>query len=239
MVTANRPTGAVTPEEMRLEEMPIEQRMRLQQLQWFVNREVEARKVWNVYFTPSDRDKFNDGFGGAFGRLGTVGMWGTVKGVSYLQALVDVARTLGFSTPSELDCFAYRLGFADPNCEDGLLLTAKRNELVVVLGVTPRIFWLGRELTIDWAKKGASLEYFLKLCRATKEGGVLTNADFDNNEAGNALPNRKMRLVRTTGFPGDLANRIKVLRCEGHTLNIERARLQILELRREPRFVIR
>jgi len=241
MLTANMPlpTGTATPEETRLEELPIEERMRLHQVQWSVNREGEARKVWDVYFTPSDREWFADGFNGAYERLGTVGMWATVKGVSYLQALVDVARTLGISTKSDLDHFAYRLGFADPNGEDGLMLTAVRKELVVVVDVTPRIFWLGRELLIDWAGNGASFDYFLKLCRAAKQGVLLTNADFDNNDAGNALTNRKCRLLQTVGFPADLGRLIMVRRIEGHTLNIERVRLQIIEVRHEPRFVVR
>lgn len=55
-----------------------------------------ARRLWDRVLSPEERERLGGDLQQCYSRLGTVGMWTELRGVSPERAVVDVARELGF-----------------------------------------------------------------------------------------------------------------------------------------------
>jgi hypothetical protein len=71
----------------------IEQELREQGQR--VNLLASAERLWHDVLTAEDREKLGNNFVECYGRLRTIGMWMTLRGVSRDRAIVDLAYLIG------------------------------------------------------------------------------------------------------------------------------------------------
>jgi hypothetical protein len=57
---------------------------------------VSAERLWKRVLNQQERQRLGDNLAQAYARLGTVGIWIELRGVSPARAVVDLARVLGF-----------------------------------------------------------------------------------------------------------------------------------------------
>jgi hypothetical protein len=75
-----------------------------------VKAAVTAARLWERILNDRDRQKLDGDLKQSFGRLGTVGMWMKLRGVSQRRAIVEVAQTLGFLDPPTYQWLSRAIG---------------------------------------------------------------------------------------------------------------------------------
>ena len=148
--------------------------------------------------------------------------------------MIEVARALNFLDDRTERRLLRETGESSDDPDEALQLALQRADLVVVS--SPRaIYWLGREIPIDWTRRTALWDYFLTLCEQAKAGLPVDASDFGEHRDPNDHRKQKSRLSRHDSFPIDLAAKIVSGRGGQQILEIEPQRICILERVRSDR----
>jgi hypothetical protein len=217
-----------------IEELPDRVREELQ-INWLrVQSVASATRLWERCFTSEEQRRLGGDLEQAFRQGGAVGMWRRLHGCSLVRATIEVAHALNFLDDGSKRWLLRQSGEFSDDPDEAIQLALRRADLVVV--ASPRsIYWLGREIPIDWTRRTALWDYFLTLCEQAKAGLPVDASDFGEHRDQNDHRKQKSRLSRHEFFPIDLAARIVSGRGGQQVLEIEPQRICILERIRSDR----
>jgi hypothetical protein len=159
---------------------------------------------------------------------GTAGMWMHLRGVSHVQAVLDVAVGLGFANSSTREWLLRE--FHDLYDSQKALKEAIARIPLLLVESPSNAYWKGKSIDIDWERNRALWSFFWKLCSKSKRSQWCRESDFGDDLSRTALSTRKDRLVNHDEFPSDLGLLIESKPNMGYRLDPNRIAPQDIRL---------
>lgn len=138
-----------------------------------IGSKVAALRLWERVLTDDERQRLGGDVAVAWCRLGTVGMWQRLRGVSPARAVADGALALGLLDEPSHRWLLREAGEVHDDAEAAIQQAVASGALVLV--ERPRsAYWDCEAVAVDWDRHGALWDYFWELCRHAKAGGPST-----------------------------------------------------------------
>lgn len=176
-----------------------------------------ASYLWTVCMTDDERqDAVKDSpdaakdspdagrnFRAAFGRIGPVGLWMRLLGVSKPRAIVECAKRAGILKEVEYQWLLRETGVTHRTVEKAIQHAIDSGGLVLV-EKEREVHWRGQQIPIDWRARPALWEFFFEICLSAKHGRSVDYMTFNKDVSPSYAAKTKFQLVSLEGFPLDL-----------------------------------
>lgn len=196
-----------------------------------VKGKIASVRLWDRVLTAEDRQRLGKDLDAAYLRhRGAVGMWVFLHGVSVPRAVVAVAVRIGFLDVGTGQALLRALGEVSDDPE-GTVDSAVAAGGLVLVEMPRQAFWGGELVEVDWARHTGSWELLWTLARVSKSGGVVDAETLQERHVTDPgfMRKRKCRLVKTDGFPTDLACLVVSVGRGTYRLNLPSSRIRVFE----------
>ena len=184
-----------------------------------VKMRVSAKLLWDKVLSDRERRLLGGDFSSSFEKIGTVGMWKELRGVSEEKAILDIALNLNLMDPPTFRWLSRELGeHEDP---EERLEFAIAHSLLVLVERPREAYWKNERIEIDWVGRPAMWDFFWELCRHAKKRQAIDQLTFGSSRNNQYVAKQKSRLLSLTGFPADLGDLIRPVGRGAQTLQIE------------------
>ncbi len=183
-----------------------------------------AKIMWREVFSETERRQLGNDLPQAATRLGTVGMWLSVRPVARERAICDAALAMSFISARTHRWLLDEFEVSEDNPEAMAEMAADRYR--IVLTGTPRgLWWHGEHVEIDWHQYPQGWSFLWELCHEGQNGDSVDSSHF---EVGVSLKDMKYNLVHIADFPETLAASIKSGRDFSYRLDLPSSDIRIL-----------
>ena len=187
-----------------------------------------AQRLWDRYMGDDARTHLGGEFITAYRRLGTVGIWATVHGITHERALIEVGRLLGAIRSQDEPWLLREIG-ESPDANEARERTIERGDLVMLDWFDSEAHWNGHQIDVDWTRHEVSWTFFIEFARHAKAGRPLDHHCFGANADPNIVTKRKSRLIQLESFPIDLADLMVPVGRGTQKLDLAPERIRIFE----------
>lgn len=210
---------------MEVSELSEKLRAELMTYELRVRDPILAHALWHDTFSNQERELLGNDLDAAWWTDGIHMMWVKAKGVSYIRAVIDLARHFNLMDQRTELRLRRATNEGMEFAEETLQEVSQQFMLVLVEG-PPAAYWNGELIGIDWCQYTTLWQYIVDLCRSAKRGQPLDALTELGDYSQRDLVNRKSRLTNMENFPPDLRELI-VPRNRGQVLQVPRDQIRI------------
>jgi hypothetical protein len=194
-----------------------------------IQSKAAALRLWEWVLTDAERQRLGGDLAAAWCRLGTVGMWQRLRGVSVVRAVADVGLELGLIDERRHRWLLRAAGEVHDDAEAAIQQAVASGGLVLV--ERPRaVYWNCEAVPVDWDRHGALWDYFWELCRHAKAGRPIDQMTFPAAADPAVVTKYRHRLVAQRNFPRSLAARIQPAGRHAQKLQLSPDQVRLFEL---------
>jgi len=158
------------------------------------------QRVWDQLLTEDDRRRLGGDLVAAFRARGTVTNWMTLRGVSEVRAIIDVASQLNCISALTRDWLLRETGETPATIEQAIAAAVTSADVVLV--ERPRTFyWRGSLVDVDWNSANAFWVFVATVCERAKAGAGVDHTDFGKDLQPDYVSKIKSKLYELPNMP--------------------------------------